>query len=218
MQSIALTSRDHRDHVDHELGQRHRRRASRPRQLVMLGPPGAGKGTQSRRLARRFGVVHVSTGDLLRTGPNVNAQARPYMERGELVPNAVILDLLAARLAEDDAQQRGFVLDGFPRTVEQARMLDALIAPGRIDRVIELVVDAGTARPRLHQRGRDDDTPATIERRFAHYERETRAISCWYDARHLLLRVDGRHAVDTVTAWLFRHLDATQAMEHETIE
>jgi adenylate kinase len=246
MESTSRTSPDHRDRLDHERDLGHGWRASWPRpafarrvqrdqgagrsslQLVILGPPGAGKGTQSVRLARRFGLVHVSTGDLLRT-PNANAQAQPYMARGELVPDSVILELLAARLAQDDVQQRGFVLDGFPRTLDQARTLDALIAPGRIDRVVELLVDVDTARPRLHHRGRDDDTPSTIAHRFVHYERETRAISRWYEARHLLLRVDGSQTMDAVTARLLGHLDwmsnrtpnanrAMPAMEHETIE
>jgi adenylate kinase len=176
--------------------------------LVVLGPPGAGKGTQCQRLAQLFGLVHVSTGDLLRASPE-GTRARRYMDRGELVPDSVVLELLAARLAQNDVQRCGFVLDGFPRTLDQVRTLDALIAPHRIDRVIELDVDADTARPRLHHRGRDDDTPSTIEHRFAHYERETRAISRWYEARRLLLRIDGSQAIDAVTTRLLRHLDWT---------
>jgi adenylate kinase len=178
-----------------------------PLRLVVLGPPGAGKGTQSERLAQRFGLVHVSTGDLLRASTH-DAPARRYMERGELVPDSVVVELLATRLAQHDVERRGFVLDGYPRTLDQVRTLDGLIAPLRIDRVIELDVDAHTARPRLHRRGRDDDTPSTIEHRFAHYERETRPISRCYEARHLLLHIDGRQAIDAVTARLLRHLEA----------
>src|SRR5205085_2202948 len=148
-----------------------------PLRLVFISPPGAGKGTQSARLAELLGIVHISTGDLLRDSTHLDVRARSFLLSGRLVPDSIMLELLAAHLKRDDARIRGFILDGFPRTFDQAVALERLIAPDRIDHVIELTVDVDTARPRLHRRARDDDTPSTIARRFAHYEREVHAIS-----------------------------------------
>ena len=134
--------------------------------LAILGPPGAGKGTQAPQLARHLGVPHISTGDLLRVevmgSTELGARIRATIEGGLLVPDQLVIQTLAVRLAHPDAMQRGFLLDGFPRTVEQARTLARFLAPDSLDAVIVLVVETDAVVRRLALRGRSDDTRCAV--------------------------------------------------------
>jgi adenylate kinase len=177
------------------------------RNLLLLGAPGAGKGTQAVRLAARLGVPHVSTGDLLRAavaaGTPLGREARSYMERGELVPDSVVIGLAAERLSRPDAKT-GFVLDGFPRTVAQAEALDAELARlgARLDRCLALVTDEPALVARLLKRaqleGRSDDNESTIRNRMRVYREQTEPLIAFYRRRGLLREVDGMGTIDEV--------------------
>ncbi len=173
--------------------------------LVLFGPPGAGKGTQARKLSARYGIPHVSTGDMLRAavagGGELGRQVEDIIARGELVPDELIGRVVAARLGEEDAKN-GFLLDGFPRTVRQVEILDGLLA-GRgenLDRVILLVVPETVLVERLLQRaeGRADDTPETIRERLRVYREQSEPVANVYRERGLLLEIDGVGTVEEV--------------------
>lgn len=180
--------------------------------LVVIGRPGAGKGTQCALLAQHLGIPHVSTGDLLRElsiqETPFGSQAQVFMNRGHLVPDHLVLRLLEARLAQPDIAERGFLLDGFPRTVEQAETLDTLLAPRGVDAVIELVVGAETVMERLGIRARRDDTEAAVTRRLEQHDHNSVPVLAWYEARTALLRVDGDRPADRVAAELRHCVDA----------
>jgi adenylate kinase len=182
--------------------------------LIILGPPGAGKGTQAARLAQRHGIPAISTGDIFRA--NVSGQtelgrkAKTYMDAGDLVPDEITVAMVTDRLAEPDAKA-GFLLDGFPRTIPQAEQLrDALAGDGQhLDRVLELVVDEDELVRRLSGRRmlvdgewvqRDDDKPETVRHRLQVYREQTAPLSGFYDAEGLLSRIDAIGEVEEVTA------------------
>src|SRR4051794_22071966 len=196
--------------------------------LVLLGPPGAGKGTQAVRIVERFGIPQLSTGDMLRAavaaGTPVGLQAKATMDRGELVSDAVVIGIIADRLEEPDARQ-GFILDGFPRTVAQAEAFDAMLA-GRgqtLDRVIEFKVDENALVDRIVKRAREteargepvrkDDNPEIFKTRLEAYRTQTAPLSAYYAGTGMLTPIDGMRPVDDVTQELFRILGAGVASQ-----
>jgi adenylate kinase len=173
--------------------------------LILLGPPGAGKGTQAARLAANLNAAHISTGEILRTavakGTELGNQASNYMDRGELVPDQLILDLVRERLSSL-ANSNSWILDGFPRNKQQAIELDALLADlQQSDQVlaINLEVPDSVLVTRLLSRGRSDDTEEVIKNRLEVYRQQTAPLISFYKSRGQLLGVDGTPEVETIT-------------------
>ncbi|MFC5992685.1 adenylate kinase [Pseudonocardia hispaniensis] len=177
--------------------------------LVLVGPPGAGKGTQAERLAERLDIPHISTGDLfranLRDETPLGLEAKRYMDAGELVPDSVTVGMVRDRLAQPDAA-KGFLLDGFPRTVPQAESLARLLAENgdELDAVVEFVVPEDELVQRLLGRGRSDDTEDVIRRRQQVYREETSPLLDFY--RDRLLTVDAVGTVEEITNRVFEVL------------
>lgn len=198
--------------------------------IVLLGAPGAGKGTQAQKLVEEFGVAHISTGDLLRAavkaGTKLGVKAKSYMDNGQLVPDKLVVDLVTERLDADDAQ-KGFILDGFPRNTAQAVTLDSALAEmGRsldaallVDVKPDVIVKRLSSRRTCKECGytapagvdscpscggemyqRDDDKPETIQRRLDVYENQTAPLVEYYRGKELLKSVDGDRPVDEVYA------------------
>ena len=183
--------------------------------LILLGPPGAGKGTQAARLVRKLGVPQLSTGDMLReavaSGTPIGLKAKAIMEAGALVPDEVVVGIVSERISEPDANN-GFILDGFPRTLKQAEELEAILAAKRLklDAAIELKVDPAKLVERIVTRAaeakaaglpvRKDDDPEVFKSRYAAYERDTAAVTPFYRSRGLLHEVDGMAPIDRVAA------------------
>lgn len=184
---------------------------SSARRLLIVGPPGAGKGTQAVRIAEHLGIPAISTGDIFRANvageTELGVLAKSYMDKGEYVPDSVTNDMVASRLAEDDAQQ-GFLLDGYPRTLAQVEALDGMLAElgTALDRVLLLEVDTEEVIGRLvargQEQGRSDDTEETIRRRIEVYTEQTAPLIDVFEQRGLLRRVDGSATIDEVTAAL----------------
>jgi adenylate kinase len=209
--------------------------------MVMLGRQGAGKGTQCVRLSRHYVVPHISTGDMLRAavreGTDLGRKAAELMGAGELVPDDIMIGIVEERLDRGDTTQRGYILDGFPRTVDQADALAKITAARPLDVVIDLDVDRDVVLQRLASRRmcddcganyslasppkygwvcdncggdvvqRDDDKPAAIERRLAEYEAKTAPLIAWYRERGLLEIVDGLGSTDVVLDRLVTAVD-----------
>ncbi len=191
--------------------------ASAARRLLIVGPPGAGKGTQAVRIAEELSIPAISTGDIFRA--NVSGQtelgvlAQSYMDKGEYVPDSVTNDMVRSRLAQEDARE-GFLLDGYPRTLDQVEALDGMLGElgTSLDLVLLLVVEPEEVIGRLVARGveqgRSDDTEETIRRRLDVYAEQTAPLIDVYQERGLVRRVDGMAAIDEVTASLREALAA----------
>jgi adenylate kinase len=201
--------------------------------LVVLGKQGAGKGTQCVRLSHHYVVPHVSTGDMLRSEvkarSEIGRRAHDLMEQGELIPDALVMEIVEVRLSERDTTGRGFVLDGCPRTTGQAESLETIVKPFGLDLVIDLQVSTTLVMKRLASRRvcvdcganystaapplvnwtcdvcggevvqREDDTEEAIERRLLLYEVETEPLLDWYKERSLLIQINGTGSPDAVT-------------------
>ncbi|MEQ8834163.1 MAG: adenylate kinase [Miltoncostaeaceae bacterium] len=182
----------------------------------MLGPPGAGKGTQAERLRDRYGLLHLSTGDLLRAavseGSELGLQAKRYMDAGDLVPDEVVIGMIREQLVDDAGrlQVDAFMLDGFPRSVAQADALGEMLAEvgAPLDAVISLSVPREDLIERLLSRGRGDDTRETIEHRMGVYEAQTAPLIDYYERLGLLRAVDGQGTMDSVHDAIVAHLPA----------
>jgi adenylate kinase len=194
--------------------------------LILLGPPGAGKGTQAQRLVAKYGLVQLSTGDMLRAavqaGTPVGLQAQEIMARGGLVPDDIVVRIITQRIGEPDAS-KGFILDGFPRTVPQAVALDRMLTDRglSLDAVIELRVDESAMLKRVQKRIaeakaqglplRKDDDPEVLSRRLVAYRGETAPLTSYYSLQGVLRTVDGMAPVDKVTAAIERAI--TEALK-----
>ncbi|MDQ1437118.1 MAG: adenylate kinase [Acidimicrobiaceae bacterium] len=209
--------------------------------LVILGKQGAGKGTQCVRLARHYVVPHISTGDMFRAavrmGTEFGMRAREYMDAGELIPDEVVIGVVKERLEQDDTKVRGFILDGFPRTSNQAEQLAAILGPNDVDLAIDIEVPMDVVLKRLAGRRvcstcgtnfstatppkydwtcdvcggevvqREDDTVDAIKRRLVLYEEQTEPLITWYLERDKLVSIDGMGTPDDVTQRLVRAID-----------
>jgi adenylate kinase len=209
--------------------------------LVLLGRQGAGKGTQCVRLARHFVVPHLSTGDMLRMavkdGTDFGRKAKEYMDSGELLPDDVMVGMVAERLGRDDSSRRGYILDGFPRTVGQAEALAEITAARPLDVVLDLEVPEEVVIQRISKRRvckdcgtnysvdspprydwtcdncggdvvqRDDDTEAAIRHRLDLYRDQTEPLIAWYQERDVLAAVDGLGHPDEVTHRVIRAVE-----------
>ena len=177
--------------------------------LVLLGPPGSGKGTQAARLKDTLGVPHISTGDLLRAevaaGTPLGLQAKEVMARGDLVSDAILLGMLESRLGREDVAG-GFILDGYPRNLAQAGALDGLLA--KIGQPLDAVVQLDVATELLVERiagraqaeGRADDNPESVRKRLQVYNDSTAPVIGFYEGRGTLARIDGVGSMDEITA------------------
>jgi adenylate kinase len=194
--------------------------------LILLGPPGAGKGTQAKHLVDKFGIVQLSTGDMLRAavaaGTPVGQRAKDIMARGELVPDDVVVAIVADRIAQPDAK-KGFILDGFPRTVPQAEALDRMLHQRALDldAVIELKVDEGILLKRVEKRIADmtargeplraDDNAETLHKRLEAYRAQTAPLIAFYARKGTLHSVDGMAEIGAVANAIERVLAAERS-------
>jgi adenylate kinase len=185
--------------------------------LLIIGPPGAGKGTQAALLAESFGIPEISTGDIFRYNvkneTELGLKAKAFMDRGEYVPDSLTNDLVRDRLAKPDAEA-GFLLDGYPRTVDQVQELDAILSESgrKLDVVVQLAADNDELVRRLSGRaaleGRADDTPDVIRRRLEVYDEQTAVLIDIYAARGLVARIDGLGEISEVTGRIIEALEA----------
>jgi adenylate kinase len=190
--------------------------------IILLGPPGAGKGTQAVRLVERFGIPQLSTGDMLRAavtaGTPVGLKAKAIMERGDLVSDDVVVGIIADRIEQDDAR-KGFILDGFPRTVAQAEAFDRMLAEKglELDGVIQLKVDENALVDRIVKRAKEteargeavrkDDNPDVFRTRLDAYRAQTAPLVQYYQSKGKLTALEGMKPIDEVTRDLFAALE-----------
>ncbi|AHY49769.1 adenylate kinase [Bradyrhizobium japonicum] len=196
--------------------------------IILLGPPGSGKGTQAQLLVQRYGIVQLSTGEMLRAavaaGTPVGLKAKEIMASGGLVPDEIVVGIISDRIDQPDAKN-GFILDGFPRTVPQAEALDDLLKHKhlKLDAVVELRVNESALLSRvetrvaqMRERGEEvrvDDTPEVLTKRLASYRSQTEPLIHYYSERRKLSTIDGMMAIDEVTRAIHRQLLALGAVE-----
>ena len=180
--------------------------------IILLGPPGAGKGTQAKILVEEHGVVQLSTGDMLRaavaSGSELGQQAKAVMDAGKLMPDDIMVEIISARIGEPDCAN-GFILDGFPRTTAQAEALDKMLEEKGLplDHVIEIAVNDAVLIDRINARvaetaeadRRDDDNAETLKHRLDVYNEQTAPILPYYESRGMLKKVDGMQSIDEVS-------------------
>ena len=175
--------------------------------LILFGPPGAGKGTQANKIAEKYHTAHISTGDMLRAavrnGSELGVLAKSYMDKGELVPDSVVIGIIRDRIKESDAKE-GFMLDGFPRTVGQAEALTEMLeSEGEsIDAVVSIEVVDSEIIDRILERqkieGREDDTEEVVKNRLQVYRSQTEPLKSYYDSEGVLREVDGMGSIEDV--------------------
>ena len=198
--------------------------------IILLGPPGAGKGTQAARIVERYGIPQLSTGDMLRAavaaGTPVGLRAKAVMESGGLVSDEIVIGIVADRIEEPDAG-KGFILDGFPRTVAQAEALDRLLAQKglKLDAVLEFKVDQTALVKRIERRAaetkargepvRKDDDPEVFKTRLATYNHDTAVVAPYYRKCGQLVEIDGMRPIDEVTKAVFEALRASERVDAE---
>jgi adenylate kinase len=179
--------------------------------LIVFGRQGAGKGTQSVRLAEYFGIPHISTGDMLREavaeGTELGLQAKVLMDAGDLVPDDVMEGIVVERLAKPDATE-GWLLDGYPRTLGQVEAMSRHLGERFVDLAVNLDVPVEVVTQRMVARGRDDDTEDGIRRRLELYEQQTAPVLAWFAARDQLIEVDGVGTEDEVFERLVKVIDS----------
>jgi adenylate kinase len=191
--------------------------------IVLLGPPGSGKGTQATRLAQRLAIPQLSTGDMLRAavsaGNSIGRKAKAVMERGELVPDELVVAAVAERIWRPDARN-GFILDGFPRTIAQAVALDDILQTDglKLDCVLELKVDEEVLLSRILNRAKDartngqtvraDDTEDALKVRLEEYRRQTEPLIGYYRTKGILKSIDGLQPIESVATSLLEALNA----------
>ncbi len=189
--------------------------------LLLFGPPGCGKGTQAQNLVARYGLLHISTGDMFRAeiGGNtpLGIEAKTYMNRGALVPDSLTIKMLAKKM-EENPDVKGYLLDGFPRTIPQAEALDELFAKRgeAVRQLVLLKVDEDELTRRLLERGKNSERPddrdeSIIRNRFAAYNNETKPVEEYYAAKGKTAVIDGMGAVKEVTERLFEAVEGVVA-------
>ncbi len=184
--------------------------------IVFIGPPGAGKGTQSGHLAEHLGVKNLSTGDVLReardAGEEIGLKAAEYLDAGELVPDDIVVEIVAQRLGSSDCCQKGYLFDGFPRTLPQAEALDELLekhsAP--LEGALEFIVPLEVLFERLSKRGRSDDDEETIKQRLQIYADMTKPLDEYYENRGILRRIDAVGSEEEVFARLLKAVESLE--------
>ena len=191
--------------------------------MLIIGPPGSGKGTQAERISERLGVVAISTGDIFRAhvkgGTPLGIEAKKFMDAGDFVPDSVTNEMVRSRLSQDDVDN-GFLLDGYPRTAAQIDYLDGVLAAGEheLDVVLQLTADDEELVQRLLRRakeiGRSDDYEAVIRHRLDLYHQQTEAVVATYARRGILTRIDGIGGIDDVTG---RVLDAIEVPSTDAV-
>ncbi len=179
--------------------------------LLFVGPPGAGKGTQAQRVAEALGIAHVSTGDMFRAldpETDLGRRVKSIMESGGYVSDDIVIEMLQDRIGQPDAAN-GYILDGFPRTLPQAKALDDLLGENGLDAVVLFEVDEDEVVGRMLSRGRADDNEDTIRTRLEVYNEQTAPLIELYDGRHLIRRVNAMGEIESVTARVLDQLGAS---------